>query len=456
MSVTVPRQLRTWRDEVKILWQRSWWMLALLGALSWLPQVPVVQAASVIVTVAVVVVLLVWLALTTRRMPRTAGDKWRRGVARHVVESWPALAARLGLVVRNIASRSTVSAGIGTPSWEGWTCVIAVALPQGLGREHLQSQAGLIAQAFGARRATVHGSRIDSLVLRLEFADRLERPVVLDERLPWNGAAVHIGIDSVGAPRVLRLGPHTLVAGCSGSGKASLVWGLLLGLADPIRAGIVEVWGVDLKGGMELALGRPLLTRFADDAAHAVVLLEQAVSEMQTRARALAGKTRQHTPTASSPTVVVLIDELAALTAYETDRDLLRRANAAIAVLASQGRAVGFVVFACLQDPRKETLPTRGLFTQVIGLRLRDRSETAMVLGEGAVAAGALCHETSPTTPGLAYLLAPTSPSVPRPRSTCSSPTDTRAGTMARGGRDSLPRRSCDSLSDSRSISHLS
>src|SRR3546814_4268572 len=65
-----------------------------------------------------------------------------------------------------------------------------------------------------------------------------------------------------------------------------------------------------------------------------------------------------------SPTVVVLIDELAALTAYETDRDLLRRANSALATLASQGRAVGFIVFACLQDPRKETLPARGLFTQ--------------------------------------------------------------------------------------------
>ena len=104
--------------------------------------------------------------------------------------------------------------------------------------------------------------------------------------------------------------------------------------------------------------------------------------------------------------MIVLIDELAALTAYETDRDMLRRANAAIATLASQGRAVGFIVFECLQDPRKETLPARGLFTQTVGLRLRDRMETAMVLGDGAVAAGALCHEISPSMPGVAYVLA--------------------------------------------------
>ncbi len=91
---------------------------------------------------------------------------------------------------------------------------------------------------------------------------------------------------------------------------------------------------------------------------------------------------------------------------------MLRRANTAIATLASQGRAVGFVVFACRQDPRKETLPARGLFTQTVGLRLRDRTETAMVLGDGAVAAGALSHEISPSTPGVAYVV-PEDGSVP-------------------------------------------
>ncbi len=36
-----------------------------------------------------------------------------------------------------------------------------------------------------------------------------------------------------------------------------------------------------------------------------------------------------------------------------------------------------------MQDPRKEILPTRGLFTQTIALRLRSRDEVAMVLGDG-------------------------------------------------------------------------
>ncbi|WP_460580976.1 hypothetical protein [Humibacter ginsengisoli] len=96
---------------------------------------------------------------------------------------------------------------------------------------------------------------------------------------------------------------------------------------------------------------------------------------------------------------------MAALTAYQTDRELLRRANAALALLCSQGRAVGYTVFACLQDPRKETLPMRGLFTQTIGLRLRDAMETAMVLGEGMRDHGALCHKIPATTPGVGYVV---------------------------------------------------
>ncbi len=71
----------------------------------------------------------------------------------------------------------------------------------------------------------------------------------------------------------------------------------------------------------------------------------------------------------------------------------------------SQGRAVGYLVFAFLQDPRKETVRMRHLFPQSLGLRLRDREEVAMVLGDGAVHAGALCHKISRDTPGVGYVL---------------------------------------------------
>ena len=57
------------------------------------------------------------------------------------------------------------------------------------------------------------------------------------------------------------------------------------------------------------------------------------------------------------PLHVVMIDELAALTAYCPDRDLKRRARAAINLLCSQGRARfhGFRLFA---GPSKEVIPS--------------------------------------------------------------------------------------------------
>ncbi len=63
------------------------------------------------------------------------------------------------------------------------------------------------------------------------------------------------------------------------------------------------------------------------------------------------------------------------------------------------------MVFACLQDPRKEVIPSRGLFTQMVGLRLKDLSETTMVLGEVAVNSGAHCHRISRNAPGTGYVV---------------------------------------------------
>ena len=48
------------------------------------------------------------------------------------------------------------------------------------------------------------------------------------------------------------------------------------------------------------------------------------------------------------PFLVVVIDELAFLTAYQPERDLRKRAEAAIATLTSQGRSVGVCVVASM------------------------------------------------------------------------------------------------------------
>jgi S-DNA-T family DNA segregation ATPase FtsK/SpoIIIE len=203
----------------------------------------------------------------------------------------------------------------------------------------------------------------------------------------------------------LPLGPHTLTVGCSGSGKGSVFWCFAFGLAPAVQTGLVRLYGIDLKGGMEVLLGADLFSMRATNAAEAVVVLEQLVLRMQTRTALLAGRARTHAATVAEPLHVIMIDELAALTAYCPERDLRMRAEMAINLLCSQGRAPGFIVFACLQDPRKEVIPSRGLFTQMIGLRLKDATETSMVLGDQALTSGALCHRISRTAPGTGYVI---------------------------------------------------
>jgi DNA segregation ATPase FtsK/SpoIIIE, S-DNA-T family len=134
-------------------------------------------------------------------------------------------------------------------------------------------------------------------------------------------------------------------------------------------------------------------------------LLEEAVQVMQARQSRLRGVTRLHTPTTDEPLIVVLVDELAALTAYVNDRDAKSRIKAALSLLLSQGRAVGVSVIAALQDPKKDVLPFRDLFPSRIALRMTEREQVDMTLGDGYRARGARCDRIPTGLPGVAYVV---------------------------------------------------
>ena len=89
-----------------------------------------------------------------------------------------------------------------------------------------------------------------------------------------------------------------------------------------MRAGLVRVLAADPKL-MELAYGRVIFDTYgayAADPAAIADMLDQAVADMQARAAQFAGRQRDHTPTREHPFTVVLVDEVAFLTAYQPDR----------------------------------------------------------------------------------------------------------------------------------------
>ncbi len=313
---------------------------------------------------------------------------------------------------------------------------LRVELLPGQTPEQWAEQAEALRHIFRARRCQVQAETFRFIRLHFHHRDTLTRPVTpthLDEmsstpgdadpdpagvdpdrapihtayaRLVAGLSAVPVGRCEDGSPWTLPVrGTHVLVAGATGAGKGSVLWSLLRGLGPAVRAGLVELWVCDPKGGMELAFGRAMFTRFATTTDTIADLLDDAVGVMQDRTARLSGVTRLHTPTVGEPLIVLVVDEIASLTAYVTDRDLKKRIGAALPLLLSQGRAPGVVVLAAVQDPRKEVLPFRDLFPVRVALRMTEPDQADLVLGNGARDRGARAEEIPLSLPGVGYVL---------------------------------------------------
>jgi DNA segregation ATPase FtsK/SpoIIIE, S-DNA-T family len=215
---------------------------------------------------------------------------------------------------------------------------------------------------------------------------------------------LELGRSEDGAAWLLNLvATHVLVAGSTGAGKGSVLWSLVRLLTPLVRAGLVVLWVVDPKGGMEFRAGRPLFARYEDASHDAMIgLLEDAADYMDARADRLAGIVRTHTPTVGDPFVVVLVDEVADLTAHAPDTATKKRAASALSRLLAKGRAPGFAVLAAVVDPRKDVIPFRDLFPTRIAMRLAEPEQTDLVLGDHARDRGADCSSIPRSLPGVA------------------------------------------------------
>lgn len=286
--------------------------------------------------------------------------------------------------------------------------VLVKVLP-GQAPEQYEACASQLAHTFAALRCRVVLDRPGRIWLEFTHGDALAEAIpAIAPSDEVDLAKLPVGRCEDGSPWSLRLlGTHILVAGATGSGKGSVFGSLMRALGTSIRDGAVQVWAVDPKGGMELSPSAGLFARFAYDEPETMVrLLEDAVSYMRFRAERLRMEgQRVHTPTVGDPLLVVLIDEMAALTAYVGDRDLKRRAESALQLLLSQGRAPGVLVVAAVQDPGKDVVGFRDLFPLRVALRLLEDVQVDMVLGRSARMRGAECDQIPASLPGVGYIV---------------------------------------------------
>jgi S-DNA-T family DNA segregation ATPase FtsK/SpoIIIE len=103
------------------------------------------------------------------------------------------------------------------------------------------------------------------------------------------------------------------------------------------------------------------------------------------------------------PLELLEFDEIGALTKH-TDRKTRDAITERIALLTTQGRALGFTVRGYVQEPTKDTVPVRELFPRRICLRVAAKSHVGMVLGDQAYERGAWANRITDTEPGVGYV----------------------------------------------------
>ena len=344
--------------------------------------------------------LLLWAGTITAAVPWW-WHRRRRGRVRVVraVERWRTAAEAAGLAGSRL-QRVTVARD-GT-----WTATLL--LRPGHTVDDVLPALPRLESALALRRGALEASPDPGNARRVHL--RVAPRDNLDRALPWPGPdpgarldlPVSLGRYQDGTPCTVPLaGEHALIAGATGSGKSGVLHVLLGHLA---ASPDVVCWGVDLKGGAELALWRPALARLATTPDEAGRLLGDAVQVIHARARHMAEQGWQTWPVSpEQPALVIVVDEQAQIGGHRLARD-------AITQIVALGRAVRVQLVSATQYPTREALGSRLIATQMgirIALRLNGATEVTVALGPGAVSAGWHAHRIPRGKPGLLYLMAP-------------------------------------------------
>jgi S-DNA-T family DNA segregation ATPase FtsK/SpoIIIE len=405
-------------------------LAVVVGVLMWLV---IGWLGLVVLAVSIAAVLVVWRwrfpVSFSRFIATPARRQWR---AWHYRRRWAGVMT-IGRLAPVYQGRVLLPV-LGKVSATAFTDRVQVRLVSGQSAADFAARADNLAHGFGAILCRIRSAAPGALVLEFVRRDALAAIIpalALPTRVDLR--ALPVGRREDGQVWLVRVhGTHVLIAGATGAGKASLLWSIVRALLPAMVAGLVRVWAADPKL-MELAYGRAIFDRYgryAADPKAIVTMLEDAVEQMQARAAVFAGKHREHTPTTEHPFIVIVVDEVAFLTAYLSDRTIRDRIKAALATLTTQGRAVGYSVVAALQDPRKEVMSIRNLFPDRIAMRLDEPEQVDMVLGDGARDRGALADQISTdetTGAGVAYVRLATDPDPVRVRAAWVTDADIRA-----------------------------
>ena len=299
------------------------------------------------------------------------------------IQAWPEIAEQVGL-----AGSRVLSAVVDV--W-GWRARIALRGGQTVADvvAHVPAIESGLGTRPGAVRVEPDPAHAGRATIRVLATDPHATAI------PWTGPSVRsitqpitLGVFEDATPvRVSFLRRHGLLGGIAGSGKSGILNVIVANLA---ACADVVLWGIDLKGGMELRPWVSCLDRLATTPAEATQLQRDAVGILEARAKAMgAGSERVWNPSPQHPALIIITDEYA-----ELAENAPLAADAADSV-ARRGRALAVTELAATQRPTQKAMGKGALRSQMdirIALRVRERRDTDLILGQGMLAAGWHAH----------------------------------------------------------------
>ncbi|MDU4921824.1 MAG: FtsK/SpoIIIE domain-containing protein, partial [Cutibacterium avidum] len=186
---------------------------------------------------------------------------------------------------------------------------------------------------------------------------------------------------------------HTLIYGMTGSGKGSVIHGVITQLAPYVEEGRCQLWGIDPKAS-EL---RPyqesrLFTAIVYETEDAQRLIEELYRTMKTRSKNKkvdlkhAELGRSLNATKATPMIVLIVDEmLSLLSSIKSKGKAGTKTLGLLTEILAQGRSLGIYVIGATQAVDTELLGRmRQNFANAIILKQESEYYNDLFLGEGA------------------------------------------------------------------------
>lgn len=217
-----------------------------------------------------------------------------------------------------------------------------------------------------------------------------------------------------GTPARHPIDRHMLLVGLTGRGKSNALRCHVYADRYAIYAGLLELWGLDGKGGVEIGYMKHLFGRYCfgdgpnDEHFYAetfAALTGDAVRIMLRRLKQIriAGEDVVHTPSKDDPALRLIVDEMLIFAAEFIPGNVQRKIFSDIALIQRLGRAAKVTVYGCAQDPRKADLPNRGGFTDFRVFKVNDPLDVDLAMGQGAHQRGASSDEIPFDQEGTCY-----------------------------------------------------